>query len=123
MRIKFIRTTVATLLTIGSVFPLIATGAEGTEEVLMGINITAKEIELHVASGGCTTKENFSVKVDKGSTGKLPYVLRVYRVKFDGCKAFLPDGVIVKFSKDELGLSGVFEISLKNKLGNTSQHR
>jgi hypothetical protein len=123
MNAKLIKAAVTALLVIGAAFPIIAVGAERTEEVLMGVNITAKEIELHVASGGCTNKESFSIEVDKGITGKPPYALRVYRVKPDDCKAFLLDGVTVKFSKDELGLSGIFEMSLINKLGNTSQHR
>jgi len=123
MSAKFIKSAVAVSFAIGMAFPVIAIGAERTEEVLMGVNITAKEIELHVVSRGCTNKESFSIEVDKGITGKPPYAIRVYRVKPDDCKAFLPEGVTVKFSKDELSLSGIFEMSLTNKLGNTSQHR
>lgn len=123
MNTKSLKNVVAALLAIEAAFPLVAVCAERTEEVLMGINITDSEIELHVASGGCTNKNSFSIEIDKGSIGKPPYVLRVYRVKSDNCEAFLPNGVSVRYSKDELGLSGISEMSLINKLGNTSHHR
>ncbi len=123
MNTKSINIVAAAILAMEATFPLVAVSAERNEEVLMGVNITDREIELHVASGGCTNRNSFSIEIDKEGAGKLPYVLRVYRVKPDDCEAFLPGGVIVSFSKDELGLSEIFEMSLTNKLGITSLHR
>lgn len=108
---------------IGAISSFPARAVEGKEEVLLGIKLNTNDVELLVATGGCTKKEDFSVDVNKGFTGKPPYLLTVRRNKPDDCKAFITEGTVIKFSKEELGLSGAFEMTLTNKIGNTSQHR
>lgn len=84
-------------------------------EVLLGSKITAEEIELTVASGGCTQKEDFSIDINQATAGQATTVLTVRRHKRDDCKAWLPEGVTIKFSKKELGLNKAAEITLSNK--------
>ncbi len=89
---------------------------KGTEEILLGFDIpdqTGNEIKIHVESSGCTKKEDFHVEVDNG-------FLTVYRINPDYCEGWDPQGVILTFSKEELGLDKYFRFVLTNKIGNTS---
>ena len=97
--------------------------ADSASEVLLGLNLTPKTLDIRVASGGCTQKEDFKIDVNKGLTEKPPYTITIYRTKKDDCKAFLPDGVLLSFTKEELGLNGLTEFTVTNRFGNTSQHR
>lgn len=96
-----------------------AIAADSKEEVLLGVKITAENIELTVASGGCTKKEDFSIEVNKRTEEQSPYVLTVRRNTRDECKAWLPEGVTVKFSKEELNLNEAREITITNKIKNS----
>ena len=116
---KVIKIGLLTLLLLASTFAF----AEGTEEVLLGIDIQPNSLELHVASGGCTSAGDFNIEVNKGITGKSPYMVTVFRVKPDNCKAMLLDGVKVSFDRESLELEGLLEFTITNKLGNTSNHR
>ena len=107
----------------GLLITSLGTKAEPTEEVLLGLDIMPNSIELHVTSGGCTSAENFSIEVNKGITGKPPYLVSVKRIKPDNCKMRIPDGVKVSFNRKKLGLDGLVEFTVTNKFGNTSQHR
>jgi len=97
--------------------------AQGTEEVLLGLDIQANSLQLHVASGGCTVASDFHVEVNKGITRQPPYMVTVYRIKPDNCKAMLLDGVKVAFDRKALGLEGTIEFTITNRFGNTSSHR
>jgi hypothetical protein len=93
-----------------------------TVEVLHGIELTPDELAIWVATGGCTEKCSFWIYVDKGFTGKPPYIVTVFRVKPDDCKgSFQP--IRLCWSRKELGLEGLAEFTLSNRIGNTSQHR
>ena len=97
--------------------------AEATEEVLMGLDIQPKSLVLHVASGGCTTAKDFNVKVNKGITGKPPYIVTIKRIKPDNCKVLVRNGIKITFDRKKLGLGGRIKFNVTNKFGNTSQHR
>lgn len=114
---------IAAIVLIAAIVSFPALAAEGIVEILLGIQVTTNDILLSVASGGCTKKEDFSIEVDRGLGAKPNYILTVRRIKSDNCKAYLPEGTIIKFGTDEVGLSGAFEVTLANKIGNTSQHR
>ena len=105
---------IAILMVANFVFSL-AFAAEGKEEVLLGIKITAETIELKVASSGCTKKEDFSIEVNEGVNEQSPYVLTVRRNRRDECKAWLSEGITVEFTKDELGIDEVRAILFTNK--------
>lgn len=93
-----------------------------TEEVLYGVELTPEKLIITVATGGCTGEDSFHVDVNKGYTGQPPYLVTVYRIKSDNCKgAFEP--MQIAFSREKLGLDGLVEFILRNKIGNTSQHR
>lgn len=102
-------------------FTIPAIAADNKEEVLLGVNITAKEIELTVASGGCTQKQDFSIEVNNGTANQSAYLLTVRRNKRDECKAWLLEGVTVKFSKEELNLDEGREITITNKIKKVAQ--
>ncbi|MDE1461323.1 hypothetical protein [Spartinivicinus poritis] len=94
--------------------------AEGTKEVLMGVDILPNSIELHVASGGCTNADSFIINVDKSAS---PYSVTILRIQPDFCEAHIPDGIKVSFDRTLLGLGGKVEFILTNKIGNTSNHQ
>ncbi len=92
------------------------------EEVLYGVEITPEKLIITVATGGCTGEDSFHVDVNKGYTGRPPYLVTVYRVVPDHCKGnFEP--MKVAFSRKELKLEGNVEFTVQNRIGNTSQHR
>ena len=101
----------------------IAGVVQAGEEVVYGAGLTQDNLEFQVASGGCTAKEDFEVDVVKGITGLPPYLVTLNRIKSDNCKKLMPEGVSIKYGRKEVGLEGVAEIILTNKIGNTSQHR
>ncbi len=90
------------------------------EEVLHGVELTREKLIITVATGGCTNKGSFRFDVNKGAT---PYMVTVYRIEPDDCKEdFEPESL--SYSREELGLDGhAVEFILRNKIGNTSQHR
>ena len=90
--------------------------AASRDEVLLGIRVDAQGIEIQVASGGCTRKEDFRVEIDKGVTGQPPWRLHFIRLRPDECKAFLPEGVPLRFERGELGL-GPDAFTLGNRVG------
>lgn len=92
------------------------------EEVLHGVEITPEKLTITVATGGCTKEGSFRFDVNKGTTGQMPYMVTVYRIEPDDCEGnFEP--IKISYSRKELGLDGTVEFILRNKIGNTSQHR
>jgi len=89
------------------------------EEVLHGVEVTPEKLIITVATGGCTDGGDFRFDVNKMAS---PYIVTVYRIVSDDCKgAFEP--IQISYSRKELGLEGGVEFILRNKIGNTSQHR
>ena len=107
----------------GMIFVSAGAHAEPTEEVLFGLDILPDSLEIHVATGGCTSANDFEIDVNKGTTGKPPYLVTIKRIKPDNCKGIFPEGVKVSFDRKKLGLDGLVEFTVTNKFGNTSQHR
>jgi hypothetical protein len=96
---------------------------QAAEEVVYGTELTQDNLEFQVASGGCTEKKDFKIDVVKGITGLPPYLVTLNRINSDNCKMLVPEGVSIKYTRKEVGLEGVAELILTNKIGNTSQHR
>lgn len=93
------------------------------EEVLYGVELTKEKLIITVVSGGCTKEGDFRFDVNKGSEGQQQYTVTVYRIKPDDCKR-VPELIQISYSREELGLDGhAVEFILRNKIGNTSQHR
>ena len=92
-----------------------------TKEVVMGLFANKNELAIRVRSGGCTTKKDFWIWCtynEESKKGAPPhYVLTIYRMKKDECKAFHPTGVLIEFNlKKELGLPYLFTYSVTNKV-------
>jgi hypothetical protein len=92
------------------------------EEVLYGVELTPEKLIITVATGGCTKEGSFHVEVHKGYKELLPYLVTVYRIVPDDCEDAL-EPMKISFSREKLGLDGAVEFILRNKIGNTSQHR
>lgn len=70
-------------------------------EHLYGLVIKDEGIEVRVASGGCTAPEHFAFYVDPGSVQELLIV----RTTPDTCEAELPEGELLHFTWEQLGVT------------------
>jgi hypothetical protein len=86
--------------------------------ILEDLSVTNGKIIFRTATGGCTDKASFQVRIkkEKGISDKAPnYALTIERIKIDECKAFFPDGVLIEFNLEkDLGLKGDFTVSVTN---------
>jgi len=67
---------------------------------VIGFELSGKGLTLQVASGGCLTKDDFSVKVTKS----LPPQISIVQTGRDFCDAYLPYGKKLTFSYAELNI-------------------
>lgn len=79
------------------------------EEPLLSLRVTSKGIAHYVYSGGCTKKSDFQVYVLES----YPVKLQLVRTKPDVCKVYLPDGVKIFFSWDEIGMDAGMPFRVK----------
>lgn len=87
-------------------------------ERLYGVTVEPAGVRVVVASNGCTSEESFDVDVDPfRSNGSQRYLVRFSRFEPDRCRAFLPDGVELFFSRERLGLAPDAPISISNRIG------
>ena len=90
------------------------------EAVLGSLTVKDGTVVVNVASGGCTDKSSFTVRVvkDEESPGKIPhYVLTFERIAVDECKALLMDGVDLVFDLEkDLELAGEYTLSVSNRV-------
>lgn len=104
-------------------FPLQVTvpPSDGTEEILIALAANDSELTINVRSGGCSKKEDFRICCvnDEASAGKTRhYVLTIYRIKKDECKAIVRDGLEIKYDlKGDLDLPDIFTYTLTNGIG------
>lgn len=77
-------------------------------ETLLGLWVDADGVTFQVRSGGCTQKSDFRIV----SRERDPLRLALVRDSADPCKAFVPYGVGITFSFEELGIApgSAFEI-------------
>lgn len=99
--------------------PSVENDFEPYEEAVLGIEMLQDELRIRVPSGGCTTKEHIHVEVNKGFTGMPPFQVTVYRVQPDFCRAYLPDGVVLTYTLEELDLKSSDWFCLDNNIGRT----
>ena len=92
-----------------------------TEEVLMGLFDNGNDLTIRVATGGGTKKEDFWIWCtydEESKAGPPHYVLTIYRMKKDECKAFHPSGVLIEFNlRKKLGLPDLFTYTVTNRIG------
>ncbi|MEQ8403534.1 MAG: hypothetical protein RKE49_00445 [Oceanicaulis sp.] len=61
-------------------------------------------VSIRVPSNGCTTKDSFYPEVTGAANAGWAFDLALIRVHQDDCRAVLPTGVELNWTKDELGL-------------------
>lgn len=81
-------------------------------EILLGIAVSPEDVALTVYSGGCTGNDSFRFESDKA----IPPRVTVFRTQADVCRAHLPDGVELRFSRHDLGLAPGVAFVLSNPL-------
>jgi hypothetical protein len=86
-------------------------------EVIKGIEITPNLLKIRVPSGGDTEKGSIKPYINKGFTGLPPYILEVYRVKPDFGKAYLPEGIVLEYTPEELEEAYFTTYRLENGIG------
>lgn len=108
------------------------------EEILEGLSTADRTFTIRVGSNGCTTKESFRVVVEPrpgiavtgGVTGDVTggvtgaaargtphYVITIYRVLADECKAIVEEGVFITFDLEkDLGIKGPCTYSITNRI-------
>ncbi len=98
-----------------------------TEEVLMSLFANRNELAIRVGSGGCTQKDDFLIWHqidDRSNAGQPHYLLTIYRVRKDECKAIMRNGIEIKYHlKEDLGLPNIFTYTLTNRIGRSPYAR
>lgn len=85
-----------------------------SEEILMGAKITGKTIKIQVRSGGCTHKNSFWIKEDYNSEKQMMQ-LTFMRSYPDHCEGYFPEGKILSFNRDELGIRTDHSFNIGNR--------
>ena len=77
---------------------------------LKGADVAANQ----VSSNGCTTKDFIGADVRK--QGEDRFSVGFFREKEDYCRAYLPEGVALTWSFEELGIPDGAEVTVRNKI-------
>ena len=86
---------------------------EGSAEPILGMIYAPGKLEFQVRSTGCTEKDDFVVQRFSLPSQTTPQLLLVRTVE-DFCDAFVPFGVRISFSYEELGLEGEDRFTVLN---------
>jgi hypothetical protein len=90
----------------------------GGPERLYGATVEPGGVRVIAASNGCTTEDSFDVDVEPFRVNGSPrFLVRFERETLDRCRAFLPDGVELYFTRERLGLPADAPISIANRVG------
>lgn len=71
-------------------------------------------VRIRVPSNGCTTKDSFYPEVTGSANAGWAFELALIRIHPDDCRAMLPTGVELSWTKDELGLPDGAELRVVN---------
>lgn len=83
---------------------------------LMGADVSADVITVRVTSNGCTTKDFIGANVNK--SGDDRFSVGFYREREDYCRAYLPDGVSLSWTFEELGIPDGAVVRIRNDVSN-----
>lgn len=86
------------------------TAASASLETLGSIRFEGGAVLVRVGSNGCTQTSDFAVEVADGETVDLTFT----REKPDMCKALVPEGVELRWTYAELGLSSGKAVVVRN---------
>ena len=92
---------------------------EPLEPVLAYREDAAGDLVIRVQSNGCTTKDSFQVDVLGSAAAGWSFDMALTRLHADRCRALLPQGVALTWTKDELGLPPSAEVSLLNPVSDS----
>jgi hypothetical protein len=87
-------------------------GDERTLETLIAFRAEHAALIFRVATGGCTTADDFRVDVELVESG--PVAISLHRLRADTCKAFIPEGVEIRFERAELGIPAGRPLVIRN---------
>ena len=90
--------------------------SEPLEPVLAFRENAQGELVVRVRSNGCTTKDSFQVDVTGSAAAGWSFDMALTRLHADRCRALLPQGVALTWTKDELGLPPSAEVNLLNRV-------
>jgi len=93
-----------------SVGPQRVTAQAEALETLSAARFEAGGVIIRVGSNGCTRTQDFAVEVETGATIALTF----NREQPDVCRAFLPEGVELRWSYEELGLTAGQAVAIRN---------
>ncbi len=86
-------------------------------EDIMGVEIVGQKLFIRVSTGGCTTKNSFELRINRGITNVPPYFLEIYRIIPDPCNGHFPDGVVLEYDfRKDLKIEPMTPLTLKNVL-------
>jgi hypothetical protein len=72
------------------------------------------DLTVRTPSNGCTTKDSFELDVRGAPRSGWAFDVSLKRISPDHCRAYLPDGVELVWTREELGLPPSAEIRLLN---------
>lgn len=81
-------------------------------ESLFGLSPGPQGLSFQVYSGGCTDKEDFQVRILES----FPMQLELIRINPDYCRAYIPYGVDITYSWEDLGLRAGDKFTVINPL-------
>ncbi len=103
------------LLSVGVLFGLNGLAAANTgipaPESIFGQLPDHSGLQFQVYSGGCSNKSDFEVRILESE----PLQLELIRLNPDYCRAYLPYGVKIKFTWNEIGISAGEKFTVKNR--------
>ena len=90
--------------------------AQAQEEKILGYQPSDSGLSFHVTSGGCTKLEDFMIQLAPNKeTGVTE--LRLVRTRPDTCYSFIPTGVVIQMTYEQMGLTANQAFEVKNQNG------
>lgn len=83
-----------------------------TLETIIAFRAEGSALIFRVATGGCTTADDFRVDVELVDSRRVAITL--HRLRADTCKAFIPEGVEIRFEQEALGIPAGREVVVRN---------
>lgn len=85
-------------------------------ETIYSLSFANNSVQIQVESNGCTSEDDFLIQKYLDPSDGVVRLLFI-RSRPDFCRAFLVEGVVVQFSKEDLGLNYDDEIRVENPFG------
>lgn len=91
---------------------------EPFESILAWRIDASNELVVRFESNGCTTRDSFELQVFQSQAGPGQYEVGFVRRYADRCRALLPQGVPLSWTKAELGVPATAEVYVLNPIDN-----